>query len=59
MLFWRKKGARFVKEGNIYTDEKAAEYGIPDPVEGGRHSEGEEWVTSENATRVDASLFGG
>ncbi|KAF7334487.1 hypothetical protein MVEN_02278200 [Mycena venus] len=58
VFFWLKKGMRFVKHGNIYKDGKATEYGIPDPVENGGDSEGEAWVTSENATRVDMSLFG-
>ncbi|KAF7334482.1 hypothetical protein MVEN_02277700 [Mycena venus] len=59
IFFWRKNGTRFLKEGNIYTDGKAAEHGIPEPIENGGDSEGEAWVTSENATRIDASLFGG
>ncbi|KAF7334481.1 hypothetical protein MVEN_02277600 [Mycena venus] len=54
-----EKGTRFLKEGNIYMDGKAAEHGIPEPTENGGDSEGEAWVTSENTTRIDASLFGG
>ncbi|KAF7334479.1 hypothetical protein MVEN_02277400 [Mycena venus] len=57
-IFWRKNGTRFLKEGNIYADGKAAEHGVPEPTENGADSEGEAWVTSENATRIDASLFG-
>ncbi|KAJ6589274.1 hypothetical protein B0H19DRAFT_1248829 [Mycena capillaripes] len=58
LLFWRKNGT-FVRESNIYEDVKAANYGIPDPVEYGRESEGETWITSQNATQVDASLSAG
>ncbi|KAJ7910546.1 hypothetical protein B0H13DRAFT_2486442 [Mycena leptocephala] len=54
LLFWRKNGT-FVREGNIYVDGKADKYGIAPPVECGRESEGETWVTSVNAQHVDAS----
>ncbi|KAJ6589271.1 hypothetical protein B0H19DRAFT_1014414 [Mycena capillaripes] len=55
LFFWRKNGT-FVREGNIYDDGKATKYRIPEPVEYGRESEGETWITSQNATQVDASL---
>ncbi|KAJ6589268.1 hypothetical protein B0H19DRAFT_1248826 [Mycena capillaripes] len=58
LLFWRKNGT-FVREGNIYEDGRAAKYGIPDPVEYGRDSEGQTWITSQNATQVDTSLSAG
>ncbi|KAJ7655797.1 hypothetical protein DFH06DRAFT_1269615 [Mycena polygramma] len=53
--FWRKTGV-FVREGNIYSDGKALQYGIPEPVEFGRNSVGDAWVISANGTQVDASL---
>ncbi|KAJ7910559.1 hypothetical protein B0H13DRAFT_1520832, partial [Mycena leptocephala] len=51
LAFWRKNGT-FVREGNIYSDGLAEEYGIPTPVEFGG---GSEWITSQNAQRVDLS----
>ncbi|KAJ7773161.1 hypothetical protein B0H16DRAFT_1765916, partial [Mycena metata] len=53
--FWRRREGTFVREGNIYTDGKAKEYGIEDPVEFGHDSGGQTWVTSENAREVDVS----
>ncbi|KAJ7320726.1 hypothetical protein DFH08DRAFT_713523 [Mycena albidolilacea] len=58
LAFWRKNGT-FVHEGNIYLDGKAEKYGIAAPVEYGRHSEGQTWITSLNATRVDTSFSAG
>jgi hypothetical protein len=55
-LFFGRKNGTFVHEGNIYSDGKADKYGITPPVECGRESEGEIWVTSENAQHVDTSL---
>ncbi len=51
LCFWRNNGT-FVREGNIYSDGLAGEYGIPTPVE---FSGGSEWITSQNAQRVDVS----
>jgi hypothetical protein len=58
LAFWRKNGT-FVREGNIYLDGKAEKYGIAAPVEYGRDSEGQAWITSLNATQVDASFSAG
>ncbi|KAJ7901226.1 hypothetical protein B0H14DRAFT_2330602 [Mycena olivaceomarginata] len=58
LAFWRKNGT-FVHEGNIYLDGKAEKYGIAAPVEYGRDSEGQEWITSLNATQVDTSSSAG
>ncbi|KAF8144953.1 hypothetical protein K438DRAFT_2100404 [Mycena galopus ATCC 62051] len=58
LAFWRKNGT-FVREGNIYTDGKADEFGVPSAVEYGGESEGEAWVTSSNATQIDTSLSAG
>ncbi|KAF8130407.1 hypothetical protein K438DRAFT_1643937 [Mycena galopus ATCC 62051] len=57
-VFWRKNGT-FVREGNIYADGKAEKFGVPAAVDYGRDSEGETWVTSSNATQIDASLSAG
>ncbi|KAF7334476.1 hypothetical protein MVEN_02277100 [Mycena venus] len=58
LAFWRKNGT-FVREGNIYFDGKAEKYDIPAPVEYGRNSEGQTWVTSENAEQIDLSALAG
>ncbi|KAJ7200938.1 hypothetical protein B0H12DRAFT_1244312 [Mycena haematopus] len=58
LAFWRKNGT-FVREGNIYTDGKADTFEVPGPVECGRDSAGETWVTSWNVTHVDLSLSAG
>ncbi|KAJ7713282.1 hypothetical protein B0H16DRAFT_1810630 [Mycena metata] len=61
LAFWRKRvRGTFVREGNIYTDGQAQRYGIPAPVEFGVDSEGQTWITSENAREVDlaASVAG-
>ncbi|KAF8130954.1 hypothetical protein K438DRAFT_1999091 [Mycena galopus ATCC 62051] len=58
LVFWRKNGT-FVREGNIYTDGKAERFEIATPVEYGREAEGQTWITSLNATQVDASLSAG
>ncbi|KAJ7901201.1 hypothetical protein B0H14DRAFT_2670979 [Mycena olivaceomarginata] len=58
LVFWRKNGT-FVREGNIYLDGKAEKYAIAAPVEYGRNSEGQAWITSLNATQVDASFSAG
>jgi hypothetical protein len=58
LFFWRKNGT-FVREGNIYSDGKADKYRIAAPVECGRESEGETWVTSQNAQEVDVSACAG
>ncbi|KAJ7901193.1 hypothetical protein B0H14DRAFT_3739054 [Mycena olivaceomarginata] len=58
LAFWRKNGT-FVREGNIYLDGKAEKYGIGAPVEYGRGSEGQAWITSLNATQVDTSFSAG
>jgi hypothetical protein len=55
LIFWRNNGT-FVREGNIYSDGLAEEYGIPTPVE---FSGGSEWVTSQNAKQVDVSASAG
>jgi hypothetical protein len=49
---FRRNNGTFVREGNIYSDGLAGEYGIPTPVEFGG---GSEWITSQNAQRVDVS----
>ncbi|KAJ6449430.1 hypothetical protein C8R47DRAFT_1230627 [Mycena vitilis] len=56
--FIRKRGS-FVRESNIYDDGKAKTYGIPDPIECGRDSEGEARIASKNAEGVDVSLCAG
>ncbi|KAJ7901180.1 hypothetical protein B0H14DRAFT_3123700 [Mycena olivaceomarginata] len=58
LAFWRKNGT-FVREGNIYLDGKAEKYRIAAPVEYGRDSEGQAWITSLNATQVDTSFSAG
>jgi hypothetical protein len=58
LAFWRKNGT-FVREGNIYLDRKVEKYGIAAPVEYGRDSEGQAWITSLNATQVDTSFSAG
>ncbi|KAJ7901213.1 hypothetical protein B0H14DRAFT_2671013 [Mycena olivaceomarginata] len=58
LAFWRKN-CTFVREGNIYLDGKAEKYGIVAPVEYGHDSEGQAWITSLNATQVDASCSAG
>ncbi|KAJ7901128.1 hypothetical protein B0H14DRAFT_3738919 [Mycena olivaceomarginata] len=58
LAFWRKNGT-FVREGNIYLDGKAEKYRIAAPVEYGRDSEGQVWITSLNATQVDTSFSAG
>ncbi|KAJ6589266.1 hypothetical protein B0H19DRAFT_1367675 [Mycena capillaripes] len=60
IFFWRNNGT-FMREDNIYDDGKAAEHEIPDSVEYGRESKEEtlDWITSQNATRVDSSFSAG
>jgi hypothetical protein len=58
LAFWRENGT-FIREGNIYLDGKAGKYGTAAPVEFGRDSEGQAWMTSLNATQVDASFSPG
>ncbi|KAF9219267.1 hypothetical protein BS17DRAFT_718091 [Gyrodon lividus] len=52
--FWRPKRCIFVKEGNIYGDETAEKYGIPQPTvmgEGG--SDGLTWFKSQDTQDMD------
>ncbi|CCM00514.1 uncharacterized protein FIBRA_02548 [Fibroporia radiculosa] len=59
LAFWRRKRGTFLKEGNIYKDGKAEKYGIPPPQEhGGDASEGETWISSQNAHQIDVSVTG-
>ncbi|KAF8144962.1 hypothetical protein K438DRAFT_2028961 [Mycena galopus ATCC 62051] len=58
LAFWRKNGT-FVRQGNIYTDGKAERFDVPAPAEYGREAEGQTWITSLNATQMDASLSAG
>ncbi|KAJ7901191.1 hypothetical protein B0H14DRAFT_3739053 [Mycena olivaceomarginata] len=58
LAFWRKNGT-FVREGNIYSDGRAVKYGIAAPVEYGRDSEGQAWITSLNATQVETTFSAG
>jgi hypothetical protein len=58
--FWRRDQGIFLKEGNIYEDGKAKEYGIPPPKEYGQESlGGVTWITSENAKQCDVSVAAG
>jgi hypothetical protein len=50
--FWKNRG-NFVKYGNIYTDGKAAKYGIPAPKEyGAATATGATWIVSDNAEEI-------
>jgi hypothetical protein len=55
--FWRRGGGIFMKEGNIYAERIAEEYGIPEPEEhGAGATEGVNWITSKNAVQVDVNV---
>ncbi|KAG6333813.1 hypothetical protein ID866_5273 [Astraeus odoratus] len=54
--FWRPKRSVFMKEGNIYKDHIAEQYGIPQPtILGEEVPNGLTWVTSQNAQDMDVS----
>ncbi|TFK52884.1 hypothetical protein OE88DRAFT_1711746 [Heliocybe sulcata] len=60
LAFWRKQRGTFLKEGNIYTDGIAEEYGIPSPKEHGKDAtEGVTWITSQNTQEIDVSAGAG
>ncbi|KAJ7820333.1 hypothetical protein B0H14DRAFT_2600048 [Mycena olivaceomarginata] len=52
----RQKNGTFVREGNIYLDGSAEKYRIAAPVQYGRDSVGQAWITSLNATQGPVSL---
>ena len=61
LAFWRRGRGTFLKEGNIYTDGKAAEQGIPSPTQfGAGATEGVSWIVSQNVEEcdVDATVGG-
>ncbi|KAF8144949.1 hypothetical protein K438DRAFT_1631009, partial [Mycena galopus ATCC 62051] len=55
LRFWRNDGI-FVREGNIYDDGKAHEFGVAPAVESCPDVEGETWIVSSNVTQVDAAV---
>ena len=64
LLFFRKGRGTFIKEGNIYDDGLAEEFGIPKPKEygdegGDETGEGVSWIVSENAREFDVDLSPG
>jgi hypothetical protein len=60
LAFWRRARGTFLKQGNIYDDGKAEEYGIPQPKEyGTKATEGITWIVSRNAEDCDIDLVAG
>ena len=60
VAFWRCSRGTFLKEGNIYDDDKAELYNIPRPEEHGCSADhAVSWIVSANAQACDISLAAG
>jgi hypothetical protein len=60
LAFWHKGRGTFLKEGNIYTDGKAVEHGIPPPTQfGAGATHGVSWIVSRNIAECDVDAIVG